>query len=201
MTDSLIERLRKLCTWGVPMVDGKSRTDGLMEAAATMAKQAERIADLEMEVSGIATKNGTIKLQAAQITELERQKEDWRTNFRALEKAIVGETGLSAMTVAAQARKYRPLYEDAIARLAAYQSTPSPTDPVREAAGELLEKIPNPIFDNLKGPLIGEFSQSEPFTDEDGSEDAMRVTIEWTVTKEIIEAALRAIAETEEGEG
>ena len=41
----------------------------------------------------------------------------------------------------------------------------------------MLEKIPNPIFDNLKGPLIGEFSQSEPFTDEDGSEDEN--TVSW----------------------
>ncbi|WP_273280900.1 hypothetical protein [Pseudooceanicola atlanticus] len=108
MTDSLIERLRKLCAWGVPMVDGKSRTDGLMEAAATMAKQAERIADLQMEVSSIATKDATIKLQAARIADLEAE-------------------------VLAEKEENRWAYINA-----AMEDFPSPTDPVRDAAGELL---------------------------------------------------------------
>lgn len=48
---------------------------------------------------------------AARIEALEAERDEWRQDFRALEKAIVGDTGLSAMTVAAQARKYRPMYE------------------------------------------------------------------------------------------
>jgi len=49
----------------------------------------------------------------AERDELRRERDEWRENFRALEKAIVGDTGLSAMTIAAQARKYKPMYENA----------------------------------------------------------------------------------------
>ena len=49
----------------------------------------------------------------AERDQLRRERDEWRENFRALEKAIVGDTGLSAMTVAVQARKYRPMYEAA----------------------------------------------------------------------------------------
>ena len=49
----------------------------------------------------------------AEIERLTRERDDWRSNFRALEKAVVGETGLSAMTVAAQAmeRQDTPDYD------------------------------------------------------------------------------------------
>lgn len=140
MTDSLIERLRKLCTWGAPMVDGKSRTDGLMEAAATMAKQAERIADLEMEVSTIEAKDATIEAQDARIEELEAK-------VRAAQwVADIWDDGLGSWMSAALDDKNvcADMKSDINAMfeaLAAYQSDPSPTDPVRDAAGELLEAL------------------------------------------------------------
>mgnify|MGYP003504462522 FL=1 len=58
----------------------------------------------------------------AEIERLTRERDDWRSNFRALEKAVVGETGLSAMTVAAQARLFRPRAEAAEARLTALEA-------------------------------------------------------------------------------
>lgn len=50
-----------------------------------------------------------------------RGRNEWRDDYKALAKAIVGETGLSAMTVAAQARLYRPRAEAAEAQLAEVQ--------------------------------------------------------------------------------
>ena len=66
---------------------------------------------------------------------------------------------------------------------------------VSEAAKVLLASTPKPIFDNLKYPMMGEFSQTQVFVNEDGDEDSMEVTIEWTAIKEIIEAALRALSQ------
>lgn len=57
--------------------------------------------------------------QAAQIKGMMREAESWRSDYRALEKAIVGDTGLSAMTVATQARLFRPRAEAAETALAA----------------------------------------------------------------------------------
>lgn len=72
---------------------------------------------------------------------------------------------------------------------------------VEDAAKVLLDFCPNPIFDSLKYPLMGEFSQTECYVDGNGDEDSMVVPIEWFVIKEIIAAALRAIADTpKEGE-
>lgn len=62
------------------------------------------------------------------------------------------------------------------------------------AAKVLLDNCPNPIFDELKYQMIGEFSQTERYINEDGDEDSMIVTIDWTTTKDIITSALRAIA-------
>tara|TARA_R110000850_G_scaffold152818_1_gene276075 strand:- start:6955 stop:7551 length:597 start_codon:yes stop_codon:yes gene_type:complete len=66
---------------------------------------------------------------------------------------------------------------------------------VQEAARVLLDNCPNPIFDNLKYALIGEFKQSVPSVDEDGEEVWHDRVIEWTTTKLIIKAALRALSE------
>lgn len=65
----------------------------------------------------------------------------------------------------------------------------------QQAAKVLLDACPNPIFDTLKPKLMGEFSQPYPFFDEDGEEVTANVNISWTVTKDIIAAALRAISE------
>lgn len=174
MTDSLIERLRKLCTWGVPMVDGKSRTYGLMEAAATIAKQAERIADLEMEVSGIATKDGTIKLQAARIAELEaevlaeKEENRWAYINAAMEDFPTPtdpvRDGTEVPTVDLHATNDASVWAAEFVRLFPHYNadesnmigwfanamaaqemamTQNESDPVRDAAGELLEALDN----------------------------------------------------------
>ena len=54
---------------------------------------------------------------AEEVERLTAERDEWRNDFRALEKAIVGDTGLSAMTVAAQARLFRPRAERAEAQL------------------------------------------------------------------------------------
>lgn len=71
---------------------------------------------------------------------------------------------------------------------------------VQEAAKVLLDACPNPIFDNLKPVLIGEFHQTYPFIDENGEEVTARVNVSWSVTKDIIRAALRALAQKEKGD-
>ena len=82
------------------------------------------------------------------------------------------------------------------AAISAMPDTTAQADTVtpQQAAKVLLEIMPNPLFDNLKYPLMGEFSQTTLFANDDGDEDSMEVTIDWTVTKDIIAAALRAIA-------
>jgi len=42
------------------------------------------------------------------VESTQRGRDCWRDDFKALSAAIVGETGLSAMTVAAQAKLYKP---------------------------------------------------------------------------------------------
>ena len=58
-----------------------------------------------------------IEALEAEVERLTAERDEWRNDFRALEKAIVGDTGLSAMTVAAQARLFRPRAERAEAQL------------------------------------------------------------------------------------
>jgi hypothetical protein len=62
--------------------------------------------------------SAALATERARVADLERERDEWRNDFRALEKAIVGGTGLSAMTVAAQARQYRPRAEAAEAEVA-----------------------------------------------------------------------------------
>ena len=66
---------------------------------------------------------------------------------------------------------------------------------VAEAAKVLLDNTPNPVFDKLKYPMMGEFKQSIAVQDEDGDETWRDVSIEWTTIKEILAAALRALSE------
>ncbi len=58
-------------------------------------------------------KDAEIARLTAELFEMTRSRDEWRNDFRALEKAIVGDTGLSAMTVAVQARLFRPRAEKA----------------------------------------------------------------------------------------
>ena len=76
--------------------------------------------------------------------------------------------------------------------VAAWNSRATPT--VQEAAKVLLAGVPNPIFDDLKPVLMGEFKQDFTSVDEDGDEIERSLSISWDVTKQIIHAALRAIA-------
>lgn len=43
----------------------------------------------------------------------EMERDDWRENFRSLDRAVAGDTGLSAMVVAAQAKLFKPRAERA----------------------------------------------------------------------------------------
>lgn len=65
---------------------------------------------------------------------------------------------------------------------------------VPNAAKVLLDACPNPIFDDLKPVMMGEFHQTYPFFDENGEEVTAKVNVSWTVTKDIIKSALRALA-------
>ena len=55
----------------------------------------------------------------AERDEAIRGRDSWRDDYKALSAAIVGDTGLSAMTVATQARLFRPRAEAAEAQVAA----------------------------------------------------------------------------------
>ena len=86
------------------------------------------------EIRALAPADGLAAVEAlrerAEKAEQERDaavrgRNDWRDDFKALAAAIVGDTGLSAMTVAAQARTFRPRAEKAEAdrdRLAEVQA-------------------------------------------------------------------------------
>lgn len=60
-----------------------------------------------------AERDAQIARLTAELFKMTRSRDEWRNDFRALEKVIVGDTGLSAMTVAAQARLFRPRAEKA----------------------------------------------------------------------------------------
>ncbi|WP_226782939.1 hypothetical protein [Oceaniglobus trochenteri] len=62
--------------------------------------------------------------------------------------------------------------------------TPAP-DPVKEAARVLSGNIPNPIFDVLKYHMSGEFQVRMEWVSEDGDDEFIDQTIEWTTIKEI----------------
>jgi len=78
---------------------------------------------------------------------------------------------------------------------AATDSRPVRATTPAEAARVLLDGIPNPIFDALKPVLIGEHHVSLPALDDDGREHVRKVNVPWVVQKQIIAAALRAIAD------
>ncbi|AGT09959.1 RING finger protein [Paracoccus aminophilus] len=64
---------------------------------------------------------------------------------------------------------------------------------VQEAARVLLEACPNPIFDRLKPALMGEVTEREAYTDEDGNEGYYDGPVSWDAMKRVITAALRAL--------
>jgi hypothetical protein len=113
MTPEAVERLAK--TLEAFNGDGYTRFKGMTmceRSAATLRALSARLAELEAE------RDSAI-----------RGRNDWRDDYKALSSAIVGETGLSAMTVATQARLFRPRAEAAEAALATARA-----DALREAA-------------------------------------------------------------------
>lgn len=66
---------------------------------------------------------------------------------------------------------------------------------MRAAAQVLLDACPNPIFDQLKPALMGGVTERVGYTDEDGNEAYYDRQVSWDVMKEIIRAALRALAQ------
>ena len=103
-TDMLAFHMRNMADGSCDAIDADrmSRAADLIDAFAALARLREA--------------------DRAEIERLTRERDDWRSNFRALEKAVVGETGLSAMTVAAQAKLFRPRAEAAEARLTALEA-------------------------------------------------------------------------------
>lgn len=75
---------------------------------------------------------------------------------------------------------------------------PPEADPVSEAAKVLLANMPNPVFDNLKPVLMGEFGVTVEGCDEDGEECHYIEPIDWTTIKDILSMAVRAL--TKDGE-
>ena len=65
---------------------------------------------------------------------------------------------------------------------------------VEEAARVLLNHCPNPIFDNLKPVLLGEFKVKVAHVDEDGEEAWRDHALPWDNIKDVIRAALRALS-------
>ena len=86
------------------------------DAAENDWRDGERLAKrIAKSIHSLADPTG-VKLLAevrAERDNATRGRNEWRDDYKALAMAIVGETGLSAMTVAAQARLYRPRAEAA----------------------------------------------------------------------------------------
>lgn len=50
---------------------------------------------------------------SAELTALRAERDNWRNDYRTLESAVVGDTGLSAMLIATQAMLFKPRCEKA----------------------------------------------------------------------------------------
>lgn len=72
--------------------------------------------------------------------------------------------------------------------------SPAPGEAVREAAKVLASHTPNPVFDILKPALMGEYAVRLPDFAEDGNEYTRSVNIPWTLQKDMIRAAIAALA-------
>ena len=99
MTDhsELVARLR-----GTPLYEAWGEASDMPEQAAAA-------------IEALAKENAALTVRTE---EAERACDGWRNDYRALEKAIVGDTGLSAMLIATQARLFKPRAEAAEAKVA-----------------------------------------------------------------------------------
>ena len=120
-----------------------------------------------------------------------RGRNDWRDDFKALAAAIVGDTGLSAMTVAAQARTFRPRAEKAEAdrdRLAAELAAAN----AREAGlRNFVEDFAAAKIDALRFP--------RPLSPEDELDPVVEAEEVWAWQADARAALAQAPAPTEEG--
>ena len=145
-----------------------------------------------------------------------RGRNDWRDDFKALAAAIVGDTGLSAMTVAAQARTFRPRAEKAEAdrdRLAAELAqaradTDAAVALVVERAADVVSRliIEQTFGQNGDVPLGGALHRIRALAPADGlaavealrveaRENAMQALASMGQAQEAYEAQLEAEAE------
>ena len=115
----------------------------------------------------------TCTLAGATLRALVAERDALREQLSAAETTIVG----------LQAQAARLLHDDPV-----YDAS------VSAAAKVLLGAMPNPIFDNLKYPMIGEFSWSREVFDENGDEVTEKLVVPWVTCKEILEFAVRSLA-------
>lgn len=117
MSDDLVKWLR---SWRRQMYN-----TGWLHLADRMETVADRIEALTAKLAEVQAnlktaldrEAATTARYDAKLAEVEAERDEWRSDFRALEKAIIGDTGLSAMTVAIQAKLFRPRAEAAEAKL------------------------------------------------------------------------------------
>lgn len=88
-----------------------------------------------------AERDAQIARLTAELFEMTHSRDEWHNDFRALEKTIVGDTGLSAMTVAVQARLFRQRAEKAEAERDAALARESALLASNQSNRELLYKL------------------------------------------------------------
>ena len=173
MTGEMIERLKKQSEFGKPVADGKGRDETMLEAAATIEAQAARIAELEDEAR-----------------EADEALTSERSEYLKLRLKVMAADNLASEVREVSQRFYKgdATRDEIESALAAYLSTPSPTDPVRDAAGELLEA--------LKGIRI--YADDTLYGRTDGPDDR-----EWqrSAVIELRDRARAAIRRAEGGQG
>lgn len=112
------------------------------------------------------------------------------TSKEAVERlATIEESG--GGTCDLQFTEYAPTIRALLAERDALQSQ---LNSPAHAAKMLLDNCPNPIFDELKYQMMGEFNWSREISDENGDEVTEVLTVPWITCKDIITSALRAIA-------
>ncbi len=119
--------------------DGAARAEKAEAALAENEAAAEGALMILLQTQ--AERDAEIARMREELHEMTRSRDEWRNDFRALEKAIVGDTGLSAMTVAVQARLFRPRAEKAEAERDAALARESALLASNQSKRELLYKL------------------------------------------------------------
>ena len=125
MTDTTTQAVAKLQEM-VRYHDLRASTGAVVEMLYLLATERDALAAQlaaaeasarEASLDALAAYGQAADAHAAQLA-AEKSRDEWRNDLRALEAAIVGDTGLSAMLVATQARLFKPRAEAAEQRLA-----------------------------------------------------------------------------------